>query len=447
MNEESCLILGAGMAGLALADRLSARGVKVTILEKEKEIGGLARAVTIDGSRVDLGPHNVRAKWPEVLAYYREILGEDLLDRSFRMKVLFRGKVLSYPVKPFEVLSRLPPGEVLRSGAGFGWARLKPRGKIRHFEDWAKSQYGGPLFESFFGPMTEKIWAVPSRELDGRLAADRLPPLKLRHLVGLKSRAKHKEDTERAAHYYPRLGVFQLADGIRKRLEAKGVEIRLGSTVAAVRETPTEVLVDADGRRYRASRVASTIPISSLAKVHGGLSGLETGRLKYRGLGFTFLSVPEKTRLEGPFTFTADPEVAFNRVTDFSFCSTDCLAPGRNVLCVEYNVPQPDQLEARGDLAVESLEALGWIDSVYQRLDVHQGVVYPVYLTGHREQWERAAERLSEFPRLLSLGRQGLFTHSNIDDVIRGAFEADKLLASGGTLLARRQFYLGGGTA
>ncbi len=443
---DSCIVLGAGIAGLTLADRLSSRGVQVTVLEKESEVGGLARGVHLDGSRVDLGPHNVRAKWPEVLAYYRDLLGDDLLDRTFRMKVLFRGQVLSYPVNPLEILKRLPPGEVLKSGIGFGLARLLPAGEVKTFEDWARSQYGGPLFESFFGPLTEKIWAVPSKELDGRLAKDRLPPLKLSRLFGLGRKARHAEDPLATAHYYPRLGVYQIAEKILERLRSRGVTLRLSAQVTAIRETPGEVVVDVDGRRLRAHTLASTIPVSTLSRLHGDLAGLETGRLKYRGLGFTFLSVPEDVRLSGPFTFTADPEVAFNRVTDFSYCSRDCLAEGKNVLCLEYNVPHPAQLALKGDKAVASLVALGWLDplKIHERLDVNQSVVYPVYLKGHADQWGEAARRMAYLPRLLSLGRQGLFTHSNIDDVIQGVFKAESLLLDReADLETRVNFYLG----
>lgn len=436
---ESVAILGAGLAGLVLADRLSARGIDVAVFEREPEVGGLARGVAIDGSRVDLGPHNVRAKWPEVLAYYRELLGDDLLPRSFTMKILFRGKILSYPVKPLEVLRELPSAELLRCGLSFGAARLRKKGSVGSFAEWARSHYGQALFECFFAPLTEKIWSVPSEELDTRLAQDRVP-------APNRGKRLHGEDPKASPHFYPRLGVAQFVDRLLERLAGRGVRIHTGARVTAVREESAGVRLDVDGRRRQFSYLASSIPLPSLAAVHAGLRGLKWDRMRYRGLGLAYLSVDRGARLSGPFTLTAEREVPFTRATDFSYCSEDCLAAGRNVIALEYAVPDATQLVARGTRAVEGFLNLGWIrrEAVKETRLVHQPVVYPVYLTGHRDQWRAAVERLADQPRLISLGRQGVFSHSNIDDVMAGAFAVDDLLKGAGAVdpEAKRRFYV-----
>jgi 1-hydroxycarotenoid 3,4-desaturase len=49
-------IVGAGMGGLVCAALLAARGVAVTVFEKEDWVGGKARQVEVDGAPVDAGP-------------------------------------------------------------------------------------------------------------------------------------------------------------------------------------------------------------------------------------------------------------------------------------------------------------------------------------------------------------------------------------------------------
>ena len=44
------------MGGLASAARLAARGHDVTVIEKEADVGGKARRVSVDGHPVDAGP-------------------------------------------------------------------------------------------------------------------------------------------------------------------------------------------------------------------------------------------------------------------------------------------------------------------------------------------------------------------------------------------------------
>ena len=53
---ESVVVIGAGMGGLASAARLAARGYDVTVIEKEAEVGGKARRVSVDGHPVEAGP-------------------------------------------------------------------------------------------------------------------------------------------------------------------------------------------------------------------------------------------------------------------------------------------------------------------------------------------------------------------------------------------------------
>ena len=50
------VVIGAGIGGLASAARLAARGYDVTVCEKEAQVGGKARRVTVDGRPIDAGP-------------------------------------------------------------------------------------------------------------------------------------------------------------------------------------------------------------------------------------------------------------------------------------------------------------------------------------------------------------------------------------------------------
>jgi len=56
MNNKSAIIVGAGLGGLTAALRLSKKGYKVTIIEKNNTAGGRLNIISKDGFRFDVGP-------------------------------------------------------------------------------------------------------------------------------------------------------------------------------------------------------------------------------------------------------------------------------------------------------------------------------------------------------------------------------------------------------
>src|SRR4051794_613513 len=114
---EDVLVLGAGPAGLTAALHLVRRGRRVTVLEREDLVGGLARTEERDGFRFDLGGHRFFTKHPEVQALWEEILGDDLLLRPRLSRIRYGGRVFAYPP---------PAGGVV--GEIWAWGRSRGRG-------------------------------------------------------------------------------------------------------------------------------------------------------------------------------------------------------------------------------------------------------------------------------------------------------------------------------
>lgn len=59
------IVIGAGLAGLAAARTLSARGLSVCVLEAEAEVGGRVRTEVVDGFRIDRGFQVLLDAYPE----------------------------------------------------------------------------------------------------------------------------------------------------------------------------------------------------------------------------------------------------------------------------------------------------------------------------------------------------------------------------------------------
>ncbi len=78
MNKKSAIIIGGGFGGLAAACLLGKHGFKVTVLEKNEQMGGRASVFKAKGFSFDMGP-----SWylmPDVFEHFFEILDEDISD-------------------------------------------------------------------------------------------------------------------------------------------------------------------------------------------------------------------------------------------------------------------------------------------------------------------------------------------------------------------------------
>ncbi len=80
------------------------------VLERASRVGGNAGSFVIDGIPVDFGSHRLHPVTPPaVMADIRALLGDDLLDRPRHGRIRLRGRWVHFPLKPVDLLTRLPP--------------------------------------------------------------------------------------------------------------------------------------------------------------------------------------------------------------------------------------------------------------------------------------------------------------------------------------------------
>jgi phytoene dehydrogenase-like protein len=77
-HPKRAVIVGSGFGGLALAIRLQAAGVQVTVLEKREKIGGRAYQLKDQGYTFDMGPSLITA--PHIIESVFQAAGRKLSD-------------------------------------------------------------------------------------------------------------------------------------------------------------------------------------------------------------------------------------------------------------------------------------------------------------------------------------------------------------------------------
>src|SRR5271165_4282882 len=238
-NLFKAVIVGAGPAGLTAAYELSKQKQPVVVLEADPDyVGGISRTVNYKGFHFDIGGHRFFSKSREVEDLWTEIAGDLMLDRPRSSRIYYRGQFYTYPLKPFEALSKLGLFESIRCMLSFAKARLRPTPNPKTFEDWVVNQFGERLFRIFFKTYTEKVWGMSCKEISADWAAQRIKGLSLgsaiknalllqRASTDRKQLVKTLIDTFR----YPRLGPGMMWETCANKVRAMGGEVLLGRSV------------------------------------------------------------------------------------------------------------------------------------------------------------------------------------------------------------------------
>src|SRR5262249_10536529 len=157
-----------------------------------------------------LGGHRFLSRSKALDELVRELVGHDLLLRTRSSVVLNGGRTYRYPLELDDVLRQVPLARGARVIASYARARLQPA-VDRTFEDWVTHRFGRALYDTFFGPYTEKLWGIPPTKISADWASQRISLLSLGdvmiRLVGLRHGGAR---TYARKYLYPRLGIGQI---------------------------------------------------------------------------------------------------------------------------------------------------------------------------------------------------------------------------------------------
>jgi protoporphyrinogen oxidase len=441
------LVAGAGPAGLTAALALARSGRPVVVAERDDGVGGIARTIERDGYRFDIGGHRFYTRVPEVQALWDELLGEDMLTRRRRSRILFNGHYFDYPITAGSALAGLGAAESARILASALAARLHPVRPERTFSDWVTNRFGRRLFETFFRTYTEKVWGMRCEEIGAQWAAQRISGLSLRSaLADMLRRGSGGQRTLVTEFQYPRLGPSLLWERMRERIEALGQRVLLRHRLVAARHRDGAVhqvtLEGPDGPLVLpVSGLISSIPLRDLsAALSPPLPApvTEAARgLRYRG----FIAVA--AILDGPSPFPDtwlylhDAAIRAGRIQNFRAWSPELLPRSdRSCLGLEYFCWAGDERWRQGDaelveLAAADLGALGFArrDQVLGGHVVRMAEAYPVYDEGFVERLRVIREGLAPIANLVVAGRNGMHRYNNMDhSMLTGLLAARNLM-------------------
>jgi protoporphyrinogen oxidase len=152
------VVLGGGLTGLSAGYHLQAAGSgDFVILERDGDVGGLARTEFYDGFAFDRSIHIVYTEDEYVASWIRDDLLADELERQARCSYCYTDGV--YTEYPYQANNYGLPREVIVENIlGLVEAHdARPRSAPpAHYEEWIHQTFGRGIAEHFMIPYNRK---------------------------------------------------------------------------------------------------------------------------------------------------------------------------------------------------------------------------------------------------------------------------------------------------
>jgi len=435
----SAVIVGAGPAGLTAAYQLSKLGIGSTVLEADRQVGGLSRTVNYQGYRFDIGGHRFFTKVPLINELWKEMLGEDFLLRPRLSRIHYDGHFFDYPLKATNALAGLGPIEALLVGMSFGKAKLFPHAEETNLEQWVANRFGHRLYEIFFKTYTEKVWGIPCNEISADWAAQRIKNLSLpeavRNAFFGNGKSKHGEiiTTLIEQFNYPRFGPGMMWERCEELLAAQGNETVRGIKIEKIRHRHGRVecvygrTQEGESVEFGGDEFISTMPLRSLIRALSPAPPDEVieaaNKLRYRDYLTVVLIAKREKVFPDNWIYIHSPEVKMGRIQNYKNWSPHMVPdPTRSSLGLEYFLWDKDEewnwsKDRLVELGIQECARIKLIepDEVEDGTVVRMKKAYPVYDQHYQESLTTIRRYLEIIGNLQTVGRNGLHRYNNQD--------------------------------
>ena len=314
------LILGAGPAGLTIANRFKKSGITdFLVLEKEKTAGGLCRSVDVDGAPFDIGGgHFLDVRRPHVNKFLFEFMPEDEWNKYERdSRIVVNGNCINHPIEANIWQMKIEDQvEYLKSIATAGCNIGTPMPES--FVDWIYWKLGTKVAEDYMIPYNQKMFSNELNQL-GTYWLEKLPNVSFEEtLLSCLTRKAYGTQPGHAQFYYPKKYGYgelwnRMGETIKENIEycksVKGIDFT------------TKTITTSDGGKYKSDVIITTIPWMEFDEIVGMPEQLRQciRDLKYSSIQTEYY--PDNLDTECHWIYYPDPNLSYHRIlVRHNFC-------------------------------------------------------------------------------------------------------------------------------
>lgn len=349
------MVLGGGLTGLSLAERLARQGRPVLVLERENEAGGICRSLRLGEARVDRYYHHTFCGHTDLLSFLDELqMSKELQWRTARQGIISGGRL-----RPFDHMVdhlRQTGGRPVEIWRDFLFAlELARAGGAKDLEQttlisWLSGRQTKRKVDSFWRPLLEHKFGGFGERISAAWLANRL------RSRGASKRRFGGGETLGCLEG----GFYRLVSRLVEKCRSQGAEIRLGTPVERlVMDGEKIVALQTDWERIDApALVASALPLAALGQLLPEKQQADLAPFQYMGCLCVALSLSEGL---SPYYWLSNlDEAPFAAIIEQSHLDP---STGHLVYLPCYLPPGERPSEAEKERACE--EAITWLTGLF----------------------------------------------------------------------------------
>lgn len=367
MTKKTIAIIGGGISGIAIALRLSEKGYKVILLERQKIAGGLAASIPYKGCMIDIGPHilllpksgkihdeivNMMGKsnlqeihWPWAESY----TARGIFRKSYPLfyDVLFNFGIIYFVKGILDIISNSIKNSISRP-------------TFKNAEEYFLGTYGKFLYNSWFKPFfAETYQDLQSESMD--FAKSIFHPITLQRIIGfIKKRINLMKNpynpSKEFFNCYPKNGMGSFIKKMVDAIIKNNGDTLLGAEIKSIEHSnETKSLtytLDEKDYRIEVAGIIYSIPLPITLQWFDNMPNEinnEIQKLK------TFNSIMIFLIIESPLLFNKwiitvyDQKSVIFRISQQSYLSKNISPNGTTLLCIELKTTSNNKLETFDD--------------------------------------------------------------------------------------------------
>ena len=378
MDKYDYLVVGAGVFGATVAERLADAGLKVLVIDRREHLAGNIYSYTDEETGIEVhkyGSHIFHTEMDEVWDYITHFT--EFNDYVHTVNTRHEGKLYPMPINldtinllygtdmTAEEAEKFVAEEAKRDSEKYG---IK---EPRNFEEKGISLVGEKLYDAFLKNYTEKQWHTSAKNLSAEILS-RIP-VRFSHDNRYFMTAKHQG--------IPKDGYTKI---VERMLDSDNIEVRLGVDFKDIKdELPEEIKIIYCGQVDE-------------------LLDYELGVLPWRSLRFE----EERTEegLGEAVINEADKDVAYTRAHDYKY----------------YQIHQPEIIAQKVSIVAREYPA---------DFEKDGEAYYPVNNDESAESYRKYIDLVKErYPNITLGGRLGAYQYWDMDKAIKNALDLAKEL-------------------